>query len=281
MPAEGSDQAKTVFVYRDSDVASLEDLTKVIADNWKYKSVELISIDELANYETEVNDFLFLIDYGHASVSTIRSDGSMGPGGNYVDFFLRLNQKTETGYTSLASAVMSVSGPTIFDVSYNLKTSEVIVQNQYKSHTVFSWNYAYLGTVLKTISDKFDQGVNYNSYGQPSKNLKALTQKTLYISDAIESRQSTITGAERIVKSQEAVDKVYDYSFEIVTNERINEIVASEGEGYVFMFQKVGKGKVSIVLDLSNNEIIYINYVGGKYQFENKDIMMLNKAIAA
>jgi hypothetical protein len=226
------------------------------------------------------NDFLFMITYDYLRTYSTYTDGSSGPTSNFVDFYLTLSQKTEKGYTVLSNSSLSISGPTMVDVCRTGKSPEEIIYNQYKTATVFSWNFAYLGTIMHTVSSKLPDGKIYSSIDNPDGDLSGLKEKKLYITDAIEIKQNRFNGSEKTIDQKAAVDKAYDYAHEIVSNEKLNDLITSGEKGYVFMFQKIGRGKVSIVLDLSTMEIIYHNREYNQYAFDKKDISRLNKAIA-
>ncbi|MES2557296.1 MAG: hypothetical protein V4604_14170 [Bacteroidota bacterium] len=295
-PIVVTDTSKTIFVYRDSDENSLDKLKKVLDDNWSYNEIELMSIDDFANLEMKENDFVFMIEYDHQQVAAEYSDGSYGPTGNFVDFYLALSQKRKKGYgyNIISRSVVSISGPTMVDVCRTDKTEEEIIHNQYKTATVFSWNYAYLATIMHTLSNQLPESTTsspienptgdlikvYSSIENPDGNLAGLKEKKLYITDGIEIKQNRFNGSEKTIDQEAAVDKAYDYQYEIVSNEKLNDLVTSGEKGYVFMFQKIGRGKVSIVLDLSTMEIIYHHREYNKYAFDKKDISRLNNAIA-
>ena len=275
-----SDDSKTIFVYRQSDEDHLDDLTKVIADNWKYNTIELMSLDEFKNYETNVNDLFFIINYTYATTNYTYFGGEPAMvHSNYVDFYLALFQKMENGDSLLSQSSLSVSGPTIGDVCKTNKKPEEIITNQYTSSTVFSWNFAYLGTILNTVSTKLQDGADYK-FVENNANLNPLKTKKLYVSDAVNIEQNLLNGKEKTVDFQKDIDKSYDYEFEIVTTKKINDLVISGEGGYLFMFQKVGHGKELIVIDLSKMEIIYQKMVSRKYNFDKSDISDLNKIIS-
>ncbi|MDH4471348.1 MAG: hypothetical protein QE487_02005 [Fluviicola sp.] len=275
-----SDGSKTIFVYRQADEANLDQLTKILDDNWDYNEIELKSIDEFADYEMKVNDFLFMINYDYLQTYSTYTDGSSGPTSNFVDFYLTLSQKTEKAYTQLSRSSLSISGETIFDVCRTDKEPKEIIYNQYKSSTVFSWNYVYLATIMKTVSTNLQDSKSHTTLESNNSDLKGLKEQKLYIADAIEIKQNRFNGSEKTIDYEATVDKEYDYTYEIVSTEKLNELIVSGEKGYVFMFQKVGHGKVSIVIDLSTLEIIYHDVVKGNYAFDKKDIKTLNKMIA-
>lgn len=279
----GLKENTTYFLYRESDEAYLAELEACLKKNWMLTKIVLVAPKDLEEEEINVNDLVFNIHYNYRRIEGTYMDGSPAAhaSANFVDFYLALSKKTETGYITLSNSSLSVHGSTIGDVCLNRKQPVEIIANQYKKSTVlFSWNYIYLATILHTVSENLSAGKEYYSNSVQQGDLSGLKKKKLYIADAVESKQNRTTGEEKKKDYQSMIDKNYDYSFEIVTNEKINELSTSDEVGYVLMFQKVGKGKTLLIIDMETKSIIYSKFVKGSYKFEKKDIRKLNKAIA-
>lgn len=278
---DDSPSSKTIFVYRNADIDILEDLTAVVKSNWHFtENVEMMSIDEFVQAEKNDGDKVFLIDYSFKKEIPVYTDGDHGAGTNLVDFALSFVQKKGDDYQTLAQAKLSITGESISDVCGLRKSSDEIVKDVYTSKDVFSWNLAYIGTVLHTMSDALVEGKEmYTLKNVDDKYTGFLSTAKLYIAEEVESKQNLFNGKETKQDYQEMIDKNYDYDFEIVSRSKVNEMVMNNEEGYLLMFQKVGYGKEIIVLDMAKNEIVYYSSQPRIYFFTKKDIVILNSAV--
>lgn len=274
-PIVVTDTSKTIFIYRVSDTLHLDKLKKVIDDNWSYNEIEFMSIDSFARYKMRVNDFLFMFDCDY---QYYYSSSTGGHESAYFSFDLTQKKQDEPIHTLVSSTPLSVSEQVVKEV-LKRNSGEAMNYDLYKKHTVFTWNFAYLATIMKTLSDKLPKGQLYSSIDMSNGNLAGLKEKKLYISDAIQIIPNPRKGTEKIINREEAVDEAYDYAYEIVSTEKLNELVASGEDGYVFVFMyQKGYGKMSIVIDLLTMEIIYHDFTYNS-AFQKKDITRLNKAI--
>lgn len=294
-----SADSKTIFLYRASDTAHLDELTAVITKNWKFNRIELQSFDAFALEDLKVNDLLFAITYNHQTDRTMYPynvthqtgpamfmNGTIGPKSNFVSFYLTLTQKKDSGFVLISESTLSISGATLIDVSRTNKTSAEIIRNQYTNSTIFSWNFPYLGTVMNTVSTALEKGVTKYSgtYKYPgistSPGFSNLKHETLYVSDAVEVVRNRHTGKEKIVNKQRMIDEAYDYPFEIVSTDALNELVTSGKKGYILMFHRRGTGKTIFVIDLSTMTIVYNQNINGQFKLKDKDIRKLNKVLS-
>lgn len=267
---------KTIFIYRNEDKDRLKDLKTLLSEHWKYtNNLVLMDVDEYLDYEMQSGDLVFIFSY-----NLLSSQSSSGATSNFVDFYLMLSQKKGEEFMTLGEANISVTGPSIVDVCNYRKSQGEIIYDLYTEKEVFSWNDAYLATIMHTFSDNLEQGSLYETANKvTSKDVGFLKNKKLFVMDEVQSVQNRFTGKETEKDFQEMFERHYDFDFKLVNKDFINEKVKEEPEGYVLMFQKVGFGKAIIILNLSNFEIVYYKMTNYSYSFSKEDIITLNKEI--
>lgn len=258
-------QHKTIFIYRDFD--DKEELEQVVKNAWNFSEIELMSIAELTDYEFKENDLLISIGYEHIIMNN----------GNFVTFTLNLSVKNiqKNEYEKVVGAYLSMHGEQVLDVCRNVE-SEKIIGGLYFEKDNFSWNYAYLTYALAEMSNYLDgnkiKAENTNSLVQ-------LKNEKLYVTYAVNVDQSRFTGKEKVNDKMESIQKKYPYSFDIIDTKKVNDLFLNGDLKYLYMFQKVGKGKNTIIIDVSTNELIYYDFDYNKYVFESKDIKKVSKLI--
>ncbi len=260
------------FVYRDSDEAHLTEMEKVIQNAWTLSKVTMVSIDDYLSLETKNGDFTMLMGISHTT-----SYSENGVASNFVDLYLDVRVQSEVRQEVLGRITLSPNGQTIFDVCRGPESLEQVIYNQYKTDANFSWNFPYLAagltTVVKALSNEELMTIKEDIKNPDLPNIK---NTVLCVSDAVNVEQNRFNGKDSQSDQTEPIAKAYPHKFEIVSNETINSKYLNGELEYLFMSQKFGKGKYLIVINVKENQIVYIKQEKGRYNFSAKDMKELS-----
>jgi len=263
---------RAYFVYRDSDVEHLTEMSQVIGKAWTLSKVELVSIDEYLSLETKTGDFTMLMGISHTTMTS-----QNGVASNFVDLYLDVRVQSEVRQEILGRITLSPNGQTVYDVCRGPESLEQVVYNQYKNDSNFSWNFPYLSAGLSTVATALTDGELISiKENVKDPDLTNIRNTVLYVGDAVNTEQNRFNGKDSESDQRESITKAYPHKFEIVSNETINSKYLGDELEYLFMSQKFGHGKYLIVINVKENKIVYTKLEKGRYNFSAKDMKELS-----
>lgn len=272
---------KAYFVYRDFDKPDLDNFKKILSENWKICPMEFLSIDEYLNFEVPVNSFVFVLGYYHKQYITSRGTTS-----NYIFISLNVLTKSEEKLESLGRIVISPTGNTIKKISVAGARTEMgndIILELYRTEKNYSWSLPYLATMISNVSYKLENQIVDSQAKEKKETVKPnnsfLKSEKLYMNSNLNINQNRMNGKEKVEDKSAGIAKQYTHSFELASDEKLNELFMSGDLKYLLMYQKSGDGGILLVLDLVNQEIIYIEKFMGRYSFAPKMLANFAKTV--
>lgn len=289
VPLHSDSIKRTFFVYRTADDDKLDDLSKVLNENWKHSEIKLISFEEYTELIPVKGDLIFQVANSfHQSFTPQQVEAGTGKvihsGGvaiNSVNFWLSAAlYSSDKNFSQIASANLAVEESLIVDVCSKTKTPLEILTSTYTKVEIYNWDMAYLSSFVAMCSQFiFDPYLNLAE--TPKADLAKLKTQKLYISDAVNVDLKRLANKDVRADKSKKVQAAYKLSSEIVSAEKLDKMALEGSEEIVMYFIRYGDGGYILVLDLKTNSILYrAKSKKYKYNIETKDLKKLKKAIS-
>lgn len=271
----GIEDSRTIFVYKDSDEDQLDELSEVIGSVWKLNEVVFMSLVDFLEYEVKDNECYVTI-----SVDYSVAYGSGGSVSYFCDYGLSFWRQIN-GYPKFFSfsQLFPELQATLDVIDMGIDESNVL-SNLYSKYEIRNWNFGYLQSFFKDLNDNIETVKKRPSDEQfLSSEISTLKTEKLYVSESILIELKRFKRIETKDVLAEKLFEKYPYPYEIVNNQKINELVLSNEDVYCLDFVRNARGKFFFIYGLKSGKIIYSNYIGGDYTANDKDIKDILKQI--
>lgn len=271
----GIEDSRTIFVYKASDEAQLDELSEVIRSVWKLNDVVFMSLLDFLNYEVQDNECYVTISADYTIVY-----GSGGSISHLCDFGLCFWRQINglPKYFSFSQLFPELQA-TLDVIEQDLDNSNVL-SNLYSKYEIRNWNFGYLQSFFKDLNDNIETLTKRAPNEQfLSPEISVLKTEKLYVSESILIDVKWRKRKEnKSIKAAKLFEN-YPYAYEIVNNQKINELVVNDEDVYCLDYIRNSRGKFFVIYGLNSGKIIYSKYKGGDYTATGKDIKGILKQI--
>lgn len=296
--AEYLDKVKngtTYIAMRDTGSLKSKEYKDVFIKYWTYTKFKFINYSDITDYLAEGNSFLSIGGYETTTqMSTLYSNGTSKEGIDYSithiylefwtpsDKYLNRKKKSDPFESTDKAQIGRIDLFTDFPTLSN-------PQNIYKEDYdcgghVRNWGVGYLKNYLQVFCTLLTAGVERKLYAGSSDaaKLKALKTQTLYVPDYVLTKFNKFTGDETDKHSESEIFDDYAYKHEMVTNEKLNQMIMTSDEKpfYYLIYVKSSTDKFITVMNSATGEFIYTDYTPVSYNISDKDLKKLSSAIA-
>ncbi|MDI9256080.1 hypothetical protein [Flavobacterium sedimenticola] len=272
---------KTLFILPSS--FSQEEYAAVIAQVWDITPFEIVEVntfkempDEQRNAKYSAKNYAFFKLSSMKYTRTTKSGATVDYLFNTLDLSVFEYKKTDK------------KGKDVFD-GYKLATiffSPNIDQRQKEVAAVnprlfLNFDLGYLRTYLKIVNDKLKSNGFTNCYDDfyNKVSLKNLKTNKLYIPESIGIKYNAFSRTEGKKREESELLEDYKFPYEIVTEEKLNELLTSGQEIYFLNYVQVNGNKLISVINSKTGEILYNSKTGLSYNIKDGDFKSISKKI--
>jgi len=258
---------------------------KAIQSVWTLTPFRIIRPDEMGEY-VDKSEYSFFSFGGF-----VKTGGSANMTSIHIAYDLWMPEVKKNGkvnQTYFARVQVYPDNKTIFTVyqsKYQKRSdfSANILSFIYNDALLYSWGPGYLKGYLKMVNDRLqekeERGPFTELVDKPA--LASLKADTLYIPDYVKVKFNMFTGSEK--EDEEADDNLKDaYPFPVryISDGELNDkILNGEQPVKYLVYIKSSTDKFVNIYDSKTNKLIYAQYTAASYNFKNKDLKKLAKAI--
>ena len=163
------------------------------------------------------------------------------------------------------------------------KDMNTIVNSLYNDDVFFNYKLGFLQNYFQKINNLLKEEQIYWMYEDDFlPELKKLASKKLYIPSYMTIKYNGWTGqdSEEDDENIEDIFKKYDYKYEIISDEELNNKILNNEELYYLRYVRMNAERFLQVVNSKTGEIIYRNYITGlSYKIKSKHIKELNGKI--
>lgn len=279
----------TYVVSRGYDSDAMELYRMAFIRHWTYSPISFISSSEIDEYAQPGNSFIYLGGYDKTmTFTTVDSRtgaevSSMTAEANHPQMELRLiierdnPRRGEERIDDIQVAFLELH--TDFVTVMNLKILRR--QNLSGGGHIRGWGPGVLTNKIQQMSVLLEEG-EINKYYKPETDetqLINLQSQPILIPDYCLIYFEPTTGDEDEVKEESDLMSGYQYPYEIVTTEELNERILSEEQVYYLHYVKIVGNKYIEVVNSQTGEIIYSQAKNLSYNIKGKDLEALSKAV--
>ncbi|WP_284651025.1 hypothetical protein [Flavobacterium terrisoli] len=144
-----------------------------------------------------------------------------------------------------------------------------------------NYDLGYLRTYLKIINDKLKAKAYANCFFDffDKEKIKALQTQKLYIPETVAIKYNAFSRTEGEKREEEELLKDYKFPYEIVTEEKLNELMTDGQEIYFLNYVQVNGVKLISVINSKSGDIIYNANTGMSYNIKAGDFKSISKKI--
>ena len=287
-------KSTTIFVVQAGDKGRMEDFNKSIADVWKITPYRVITPDSLRFFQGRNYSWF---TFGGFTVE--HRSPSMSYSNTHISYDLTIpeyNKRGEQkGRTILAGFILSPDMESVMDLSAPRSTFEGRKARERREEQEAStlnrtaaysnWGPGQIRGYLKAINDNLSAHERHGMFEELSddQRLRALKNDTLYLPSYLNVKLNPFTGSERAKNDGDAdedVNKVYPYPHRYVSKEELeNMLVHATKPIYHLIYVRSSTNKFVSVVEAKSARIIYSEFHNVSYNFKNKDLKKLAKAI--
>ena len=114
---------------------------------------------------------------------------------------------------------------------------------------------------------------------QSAKPKKCLKTNKLYIPESVGVKYNAFSRTEGKKREESELLEDYKFPYEIVTEERLNELLTSGQEIYFLNYVQVNGNKLISVINSKTGEILYNSKTGLSYNIKGGDFKSISKKI--
>jgi len=268
----------TVFVL---DGISTQDFNQMIKDVWTYNDYEVITRTDykanLENYKT-VKYAVFTVEGFVRTVTSSKTGASTDYAYVYYHYFhhrAKRKDGSKLKRRTIAGVFLTADGETVGETIRSGTFSNV-------NEDYHNYGIGYLKNYLQLVNRELEDGGYYWAYdkGQNKKELKKLVNKTLYVPDYLKSKLNAWVGTDSEKEDPDKLFKKYDYSYEWITKNDLNEKILNAREDLFYLsWVRVNSQKFVNVVNAYTGEIIYEDYEVLAYNIKKNDISRLASKI--
>lgn len=282
---ESLKKTTTLFTLQYKDYNDKVAYEKALKAVWTITPFQIIKPDEIGDYADKGNYSFF--SFG-GFVST-RGNVSMTSIHIAYDLWMpEIKKKGKMDQKYFARVQIYPDNKTIF-TAYNNKNrkqsdfSATMLSFIYNEANIYSWGPGYIKGYLKLVNDRLLENDVRGPFSEMEDNkaLASLKSDTLYIPDYVKVKFNMFTGSE---KEDDGADEnlrdAYPFPVKFISPGELNNLILN-GEKPVkyLVYIKSSTDKYINVYDSKDNRLIYAQYTPASYNFKNKDLKKLARAI--
>jgi len=280
-------KSTTIFTLQFKDYAKLQDYEKAIGKVWKITPFKIVKPDEMPQYMKEGYSIFSFGGY------LVQRQGSSTTTSNMhlaYDLWLPDMKKNGNVKQDFLARISIFANPDAFSTAMkglgftNKKFSSKMTSFLYKEAELYNWNPGFLMGYLKTVNDRLTENNERGPFSEETDKtaMSKLKNDTLYIPDYVYIRYKMFSGSESVKDDQDETDikKIYPYPFRILPAAELNQLILEEGKSIKYLtYVKSSTDKFLNIFDSKTGKLIFARYVKLSYNFKNKDLARVEKAI--
>lgn len=270
---------KTIFVVDDLDITAYENMLK---DVWTVNDYEVIERSAFkANKKSYISDKYVISEVvGVVNTRTNTQTGSTTTSVYVYQFLYHYHSKKKDGSKlkrrTIAGVFLTADGETI-----NKTIASQTFANLDKDY--HNYGLGYLKNYFQLINRELKNEGYYFAYDsdENKKELRKLKKATLYVPDYLKSKLNAFTGTDSEKENPDDLFKKYDYSFEWISKDALNEKIlnAKDEDLFYISWVRANSQKFVNVINARTGEIIYEDYEVLAYNIKKNDISRLASKI--
>lgn len=286
---ESFKKTTTLFTLQYKDYNDKIAFEKAIHAVWTITPFEIIRPDEMEDYIPKGGYSIF--SFGGYVVNANNTHAS-SPFSMHLAYDLWMPDITKKGKVNeqfFARIQIYPDNKTLYTAINNQSKkksdfSNIMISFLYNDAIIYNWGPGYLKGYLKLINDRLLADDERGPFSE-MENETALTKlktDTLYVPDYVRIKFNMFTGAENEDDGDvdEEIKKAYPFPVKFVSSGELNNLILNGEEPIKYLiYTKSSTDKFINVFDSKNNELIYARYVKISYNFKNKDLGKLAKAV--
>jgi hypothetical protein len=243
--------AKTYFLYFDSDRDHLDEMKRELSGVWTFNTLEFLSADKVEDI-SNIKDVAAFYPWRSATTVT----GPNGGGGTYYHAYLALSLNLGEELYTFARIELQESINSKNDNSGQLPFA--------------NWSIPLLKAYLYNINKALTNGTVRGFHGPVMKRqMKELHEGTLIIPE------ETVSD-DRVKKLMSA----YTGKFEVMPSGTIQAFVKSSDKPvFIASFLTTSNEKYSAIYDAKTGELVYNRYAAFTHKFKKKDIVKIERSV--
>lgn len=259
-------------------------------EHWTYSAISFISPDQISQYYQPGNSFLYLGGYTRYVTMTTQvgsnpaNSSSLNSASIHPQLELTLitepQKPKKREESTVESQVAFLELFVDFETSTNLDALQA--ENFSGGGKIRGWGPGVLKNKIQQLTALLEAG-EINTYYKPEthkEQLINLQTQTLLVPDYVLIHFTPTTGDESERVEEEELMAPYQFPYELVTTEELNERILSGEQVYYLTYVKIVANKYIEVINSTTGEIVYANAKSLSYNISDKDFKTLSKAIS-
>lgn len=294
-------KTKTVFVLPKS--LDVEKLQTLIKDVWTVNEISFIDQETFKNQkENYIKEGLSIITHIDSGYSKQKTGGFMGPGTRTVGAFIvfkfmmvsdfkniKKDKKGRLKYdaTNIAEIFFTPNIRLRQDFNYSkggkmkIGSFDKINAKYGEEPGFYNFDLGYIKNYFQELNRKLDNEEVYKiEDGIVNKEkLKELQDKVLYVPEWVLKKYNALAATWGKTRTAEKLFKKYNFKYEIISNESINDKILAKDDFYYLMHTQFNQKKIISVINSLTGEIIY-SKEEGSYNLKDSDLKTIAKYIS-
>lgn len=278
-------QTTTLFTLQFKDYDEAENYEKAIRSVWKITPIKIIRPNEIGNY-LDHEGYSFFTFGGFMVTSNPNAMSNVSHLHVTYELWMPVLKKGKLSKQKmLARQFLYPNNQTLFTALKNKRDfSGAMSQHMYNDAEIYTWGPGILKGFLHTIQDGLSAKEERSIFKEIEDKaaLASLRTDTLFVPKYVYTKFNMLTGSEKDDDddADEQLSKAYPYPVKIVSNEELNERILDKSRPIKYLvYLKSNTDKFINVFDSKEGQLIYSRYVKLSYNFKNKDLGKLAKAI--
>lgn len=277
--------ATTLFTLQYKDYNDKVAYEKAIRSVWTITPFQIIKPEEINDYVNKGNYAFF----SFGGFVTSRSGPSMSSIHIAYDLWMPVvKKKGNFNQKFFARIQVYPDNKTIYTAYRNKYRSQTdfsatMLSFIYNDAKIYSWGPGYIKGYLKLVNDRLLGNDKRGPFTEVEEEgaLKQLKNDTLYIPDYVKVKFNMFTGAENENEdADDAMKDVYPFPVKFISDGELNNLILNGDKPVKYLvYIKSSTDKFINVYDSKDNKLIYAQYVAVSYNFKNKDLKKLAKAV--
>jgi len=275
--------------YRDYDV--LRAYEKMIGEVWTITKFKIIKPDEMSQYLHKKGYSFF--SFGGFYTTTARNGGpSRQLFSQHITYDLwtpDINKNGKLKENNYYSRIMLYPDAKVFEkamVSYGSRLADKMENFFYNEAVFYNWGPGFLKGYLKTVNDVLTQQDTRGGFTSDEDDdaLANLKKDTLYVPDYVNVTYNPFTGTDSAPDEDDKDDDKdantsYPYHIKYITNTQLNDMLTERTDPFYYLVYVRSSTDKFVDVYRSDKGLIYSRYKAVSYNFKNKDLGKIAKAI--
>lgn len=282
---EALKKTTTLFTLQYKDYNDKVAYAKAIKAVWTITPFEIIRPDEMGDYMDKGNYSFF----SFGGFVTSRSSPSMTSIHIAYDLWMpELKKKGKINQNYFARIQIYPDNKTIY-AAYQSKYkkqsdfSATMLSFIYNDAYIYSWGPGYMKGYLKLVNDRLISNDKRGPFTEVEEEdiLKQLKTDTLYVPNYVKVKFNMFTGAENEDDgADEEMKDAYPFPVKFISAGELNDLILNGDKPVKYLvYIKSSTDKFINIYDSKDNRLIYAQYVPASYNFKNKDLRKLARAV--